>query len=291
MKNIKKLEKNQIDRKDIKSNILNNIVITFHYKGLNNLEKDILKIVDGVKEKFDSYELITLEHTDIDLSELINRNTKLSLKDIGESICYIFRGEDDNESLTISNFFIQYNIKCHKYKKFSYYSNNFNTVIKNLEKVTQFYKPIKLSHRKVNMCIIKDITKLYDYFEKDYYNNPYLNQLINNKCTNKNELLAWDSSSKFLCGSIDFNFINSIGFGYVEEDKNLVTRVVADIQGEIEEDELIKFKNNKEYISVLDEINKGIFNIFSDVITLNMLNMMVNLDWKKEEIEGVCSND
>ena len=51
-----KLEKENISRKSIKSNILNTIVITFEYRGLNDLENNITKIIKGIDDRFYSYE-------------------------------------------------------------------------------------------------------------------------------------------------------------------------------------------------------------------------------------------
>ncbi|MGL5752237.1 MAG: TIGR04255 family protein, partial [Paraclostridium sp.] len=221
----------------------------------------------------------------IDTDELLPRNTKSSANDMIKSDCFIITNEDKSEKLIINKFFIQYNIQCDKYKNFSHYRNIFNKVITNLENNTQLYKPLRLSHRKINSCIIKDIAKVYDYFERDYYSNPYLNNtlLLHD---DSDELLSWEGRVEFYRDDFKFNITNRTDFG--EFDESLASRVIADIKGTVDSELLI---NNEEYKNLLNAVNEELFNIFKDVITIYFLNQMINEKWDEDIIEGVNSNE
>ena len=275
------ISKGSIKRSSIKSNILNNIIVTFEYKGLNDLENSITKIIKGIENEFDSYDIIELQDTNIDVSEFSERVNENFYK----SNCFVIKTEDENEELIVNKYFIQYNIGCSRYKRFSYYRDILNTVISNLKEITQFYKPIRLSHRKINSCIVKDVKKLYDYFEDEYYSSPYFNKEI----LNNNELdnfISCESSNKIYKHDFEFELITRAGLGKYKN--NLAIRIIADIKGSVDSELL---NNDIEYKDTLDKINEELFNIFKEVITEKFLNEMIEENWDNMIIEGVNSNE
>lgn len=276
------ISKVSINRSSIKSNILNNIIITFEYRGLNNLENSITKIIKGIENEFDSYDIIELQDTNIDVSEFSDRVNENFYK----SNCFVIRTEDENEELIVNKYFIQYNIRCNKYKRFSHYRNILNTVISNLKEVTQLYKPIRLSHRKINSCIIKDVKKIYDYFEDKYYSSPYFNKEILNNTNNLGNFVSLESSNKIYKENFEFELITRAGLG--EYKNNLAIRVIADIKGSVDSELLSK---DIKYKDILDKINEELFNIFKEVLTEKFLNEMVSKNWDDTIIEGVNSNE
>lgn len=279
-----KSTKESINRSSIKSNILSNIIITFEYKGLNDLESNVTKIIEGVEEEFDYYDVIELQDTNIDISEFLDR----AKENFYKSNCFVIRTKDENEELIVNKYFVQYNIRCDKYKKFSYYRDILNRVISNLKKVTQFYKPIRLSHRKINSCIIKDIKKIYDYFEYEYYSSPYFNKDILKNTDNMDNFISLESSNKFYKDNFEFELITRAGLG--EYNNNLAIRVIADIRGSVGSELLNKEKDIK-YKDMLNQINAELFNAFKEVLTEKFLNEMITKNWDDKIIEGVNSND
>lgn len=275
-----KLEKENISRKSIKSNILNTIVITFEYRGLNDLENNITKIIKGIDDRFYSYEILEFQDTNINTNEFFNKTKN----DIYRSNCFIIKNEEENEILTLNKYFVQYKIHCTKYEKFTDYKNVFNNVILNLKKITSFFKPLTLSHRKINLCILKkDMEKLNDYFEKEYYHIPNLAKYLEKEIDN---FLSWESSNRFYKNNIEFELKNMVDLG--EYEGKLAMRIIADIKGSAEF-EILKYEER--YDDLLDKINEEVFNIFKDIITEKFLNQMINLDWNNDVIEGVGKNE
>lgn len=275
------ISKDSIHRSSIKSNILNSIIITFEYKGLNDLENNITKIIKGIENEFDSYDIMELQDTNIDINEFLDRGNE----NFYRSNCFIIKTEDENEELIVNKYFIQYNISCNKYKKFTHYRDIINTVISNLVEITQFYKPLRLSHRKINSCIVKDVKRLYNYFEEEYFYSPHFNkQILNND--KLEDFISWESSTKVYKDDLEFELISRAGIGEYKD--NLAVRVIADIKGSADSELLI---NESEYTDLLDKINENIFNIFKNVLTTEFLKSMIDESWNKNIVEGVNSNE
>lgn len=284
-----KYDKGIFVRKDFKCNILQKILLKLEYKGVIDLDKSISKISEKIGEYFTTVDEGTLKKMNYDLDSLIKRDFRISSDDVEKSKCYRFFNEETKDMLLINKYFIDFDVNCNKYQRFDYYSGIFADTVMSLKETNKFFRPIKLSHRKINSCILLDINRLYDYFEKSYYYNHTLEKSIS-----KESNIIFDKSEKlnsFKIKDTDINLINFIEKGYIQEnDKEIEAyRIVLDIEGYINDD-ILTYEQKNEYEKRLFRINDNIFNIFKEVLTYSFLEQLKEAKGDYSIIQGVKYN-
>ncbi len=271
-------EKTQIDRKSLKGNILRKIILRFDYKGIVEIKQSIEFLLKKIlSEDFDILNEKYLSELDFDLKdpELIETTVDIPKKELKKIKVYEFISKDKLVNLKISKYFLELRIKCDKYKNFEHYSELFSNVIKILNENNEFLRGLRIGVRKINSVYFTDISKIYDYLEKDYFSNSVLK--LQEDSHNANVIRS-ETIDTFKLNNTQFNMIRYMDSGemYLDNEPKIAYQVVLDIDGYVRnQDDIENIIKDKDIIKHLNAVNEQIFVLFKQTLTKKFLKMLV----------------
>lgn len=265
-----------IKREDFKHNFLANIIIRFDFKGIfeNELEKSVSNLKEMLKEHH--YDYIRKEHAqEIDFKindpEFLGSIPPANVK---KQPVYIFNNEEKGLIFKISPTFAIINNLNKKYISFSEYAPFLIEIINLLQK-TPFFNITRFGIRKINICILKDINKLYDYFNKEHF------YLYDQEGTQ-----TYQQSQTYTKEEYNINLIRNIILGKYDEQPAYQIAIDADIYTSSKE-KIIDIIQNESQINTMNDI---LFEIYTNMLTNKLIKQLSENEFNDNLLVGVKDN-
>lgn len=265
-----------IKREDFKHNFLANTIIRFDFRGIfeNELEKNVSILKKTLKEHY--YDFIKLEQAqEIDFKindpELLN---SIPSTNIRKQPVYVFNNEEKGLIFKISPTFAIINNLNKKYISFSEYAPFLIEIINLLQK-TPFFNITRFGIRKINICILKDINKLYDYFNKEHF------YLYNQKGTQ-----TYQQSQTFTKEQYNINLIRNIVLGKYDEQPAYQIAIDADIYTFSKE----KITDIIQDESQINKMNDILFEIYTNMLSNKLIEQLSKDKFNDTLLVGVKDN-
>lgn len=276
-------KKKSITREKLKHNFLKEIIIRIDFSGVSDIElesiiPDIKKLLGNKGYNKFNVEFATEMDFQVEDPELIEIEG-IPVKDIRRQQVYVFGNKVAGIQLKISSVFAFVIIRKTKYINFFEYSNTLIDVVKIIKEKIAFFDGIRFGLRKINNCLLTDIEKINDYFEKDFFNLFHIEENSETKIFNAKDCLAYEEyninlTRTVLSGEIDgkpaYQVVLDSDIYLIDNEK------IADI---ISSDEQMKIMNDM------------LFEIYKSVITEKLLDKLQKDIFEDDFILGVDSNE
>lgn len=278
--------KSNINREDIKYNFLKNIIIRFDFQGMDERELDSVISEVGVylKKEENGYISKNIEISkemdfDIDDPEQIEREGLLA-KSVREQNVYVFQNRDPQVTLKISTTFALISIDKTKYVNCLQYCETLTFIMKIIMKKIPYFSCARFGLRKINQCILLDISKLNDYFEKSHYQIYVLGN--EHHC----KIKVAERTDHLFIDDYNLNLTREILQGELYGEEAYRINLDADLY-------LLGDKEVKEVIQnniCIKRMNEILFNIYKDTITESFLQQLIDGSFDSDLIKGVMKN-
>lgn len=285
--------KNNIDRNDLKNNILQRIIFRVDYKGIveidTNTIKKIAKILPNIDEKKNDWQLEETYTREIDFElndpEVIETKLVIPVKELNKLKSFKYSSQFYSTEISINKYFTAITIGTNAYRKFDFYNDLFSKVVHRIRQDNDFMRIIRIGLRKINAILINQLNSINNFFEEFSFKNISSKISLENVHFSRNESI--DNFSKEY---YNFNLIRVINeVLYNDED---VYQTVLDIDGYIKYDSILADIDSGDKLSKeLNIINEFIFKIFKDNLQENFLNDLINASPNVNIIRGVNRND
>lgn len=293
-------EKEQINQKDLNSNILEHVVLRVDFLRIIDIKdfvKSIQNYLSDLKFVLEEGIFTEVELSINDSEPLITNDIFYSKKNDNRNV-YKFSKENELITLTLNKNFIIFEINEFKNYNSEEYIKIFSDIV---EKLIKYYADIninivRLGFRKINGFVCKNRTNLYKCVEKKYYNNFPITIINKKNNTNNIKEVKSETVDNFIMDDISFNLFRAIITGeYLltmkrTEKKISAYKVILDIEGYIRDEQLNMIRATDNNIkNTIDKINEIIFFIFKEVLNHKFLNGLMVEDTNMV-LEGVNLN-
>lgn len=275
--------KNELKREDLKNNFLKNIVVRFDYIGISEMELE--ELVSFVKPIFAKagYNILREEYLtamDFQLQDPEYIETEgLPAKEIRKKKAYVYINEPKGIQCKLSTNFACVEIQNQKYVAFMEYSNTLIEVIRCFREKIEFLNCIRFGIRKVNQCIIRDISSLNQYFSKHIF------QIYGSESGRMPKL--YESKDCFTEGNYNINLVRTVVSGEYKNQKAYQVVLDSDIyvMDSASIDELFE---KQEKIVVM---NERLFELYKESLTEQFLDGLGQEEYTDTNIIGVEKNE
>ena len=165
------IEKDKINRMDLKQNMMKHILFKVDYQGVVSIEVLMTKLNEYIQTKFSNYETKFLNGLEIQVNSIQELSETLSLpvKEITKQPLHVFTGNkfgSDQLTLTISKYFTELNIQCKDYKTIDEYLIFFQELFFKLKEFEHFISEKRFGLRKIGFGLFNERDEIFDQFEK-----------------------------------------------------------------------------------------------------------------------------
>lgn len=264
------------NRTDLKHNFLDNIIIRFDFNGIfeNELEKCVSTLKKTLKKN--KYNFAHEEYAkEVDFKINDPDIELISPTNIRQQKVYVFHNVEDGLTFKISRSFAIINSSNKKYMSFSDYAPPLIEIINILKTIT-YFNITRFGIRKINICILKDITKLYNYFKKEHF---YL--------YDKEKTQIYEQRQTYIQNQYNINLIRNIVLGKYDENSAYQIAIDADIYT-LSSEQIDELLNNH---SKINEMNNILFEIYISMLTKKFIKQLTRDIFVDNNLIGVVKNN
>jgi len=270
------MRKNQIKRKQLKKNMMKNIIFKIDYQGVIDTE-DIIKLFnENFKSLFQNFQTTFHNKVDFDLNNIDDISDTLSIpvKEIQKQEIYRFTNNTfgkDQLILDISKYFTALTVNCQDYEGIDKYLNFFSKYIDFLYENSDFLKIKRIGLRKIGGKIYFKQNDIYNDFEQKYFNFDFTDTTYNSIRNRYIDVLQFDEKSPII------NYVRSFETGIYQDnetkEKSNAFQVLLDLDGYYSEEilDIIGFKKGMAQKVLEITNNEHLFNIFKMSVTEEFL--------------------
>jgi uncharacterized protein (TIGR04255 family) len=289
--------KDKIDRRDFKYNFLKKVIIRIDYNGILDLDMDytVRNIKDELYDQgFKIFQEGFINQVDFEIKdpELIETQMMIPINELKKAKSYNFSSEDMSQSIQITKYFAILNIDFGKYITFETYGKLFSIIVKHLKDSNKFLKILRIGLRKINNCILLDISKLNEYFEERYFENiiqPFIGENYELNLVNSQR------SDSFHITDNDVNLIRFLSQGILDIDgsEKEAYQLVLDIDVYIRDEQHIAIvtDNEKVLYDKLIEMNTLLFFVYTQMLKEQFIQKLQSETFSDNIVLGVEKND
>ena len=282
--NIKKSDKNNIQRGDLKHSFIKQIILTFEFNGLN--KKEVLEAEEEVRNQL--YDLGYTKYENLRYDEYEEENDELKLG-VGEKALCRYLMPNSRTEILFSEDFVTIVDSIDRYKKIEGYFDALILIIDALRGASRFFIPKKLGIRKKNVCYLKKIEDLKEYFnvkifpEYEYKTLFGIDKFV---CESKRDL--WGKEDL----QIDYERWVVAGEIVHEKENKDVFQVILDFDIYINDEEKIKeyIRSKEECKKFLVRMNNVLYDLYVKSLNNDFLIDMTKDKFKENKIIGVTKN-
>lgn len=273
--------KNDIERADLKRNMMKKILFRLDYQGVLNSSQIISQFNKSFNGKFKGFETTFQNKVDFLMNNIEEMSETLSIpiKEIEKQEIYRYTDNDfgtDKLTLDISKYFTTLTVDCKNYNGIDEYLNFFSHFTDFLFDINEFLVIKRIGLRKIGGKIFRNIADIYNVFEQKYFNFDFQDTDFNSIRNRYIDVLQHNENSPLI------NYVRSFESGrYYEESTNSeydAYQVLLDIDSYFSESILknIRFKKG-EIMNVLQNTNNDhLFKLFKMSVTEEFLNTHCN---------------
>lgn len=267
--------KKDIKRNDFKYNFLKKIIIRIDYTGILELEleqtiMELKRFLHGAG--FVNFKESYINEVEFDLKdpEQIETQLALPISELRKNKAFNFATKDMSQTLKVTKFFTTLSIESDRYVSFETFGNIFSKVIEIINNNNEFIRILRLGLRKINNCILLDISKLNEYFEEKYFDN-----IANGLDADEIEInmLRSEKTDSFYVDDKNVNLTRFLLLGLLDRDgeEKDAYQVILDID---------VYENDEE---LLERITKDYKNVYNKLTSINDLSFKLYIQMLKDE--------
>lgn len=272
------LEKNEITRKHLKSNIMKQIIMRVDYQGVLDNSKLAEVFSNQMKGRFEKREITFHNRIDIDTTRLneISETLSVPVREIEKQeitrFSYATFGPDEL-TLDVGKYYTCLTIDCRQYSSIDPYLTFFVEMIGFFYQVEDYLDIKRIGLRKIGGKIFNSIQEINADFELRFFNFSLLNEgFSTNSCAYKDEIQESQDGP-------NVNFIRILEKGYLRENnaEKEAYQVILDLDGYYNEESLnqLGLREGKSDLAsnLLRKTNdESLFRIFKMSVTKEFLN-------------------
>ncbi|AZB09309.1 hypothetical protein EG344_10990 [Chryseobacterium sp. G0162] len=269
------MNKDQIQREDLKKNMMKNIIFRVYYQGILDSEDIIRGFYERFKEYFKSFETTFYNRLELDFNNIDDLIDTLLIPRTEIQSQEIFRFTEntfgtDKLTFDINKYFSSLTIECTDYINIDPYLNFFTNYLEFLYSENEFLKIKKIALRKLGGNIYFDIKSIYDDFEPNLFKSGFKDHGYHSIQNRYEDTLQSGSDEPII------NIIRSFEYGAYKNEKSEdipAFQILLDLEGYYPEYILNKINFDKTQVeTILKNINHNhLFNIFKLSVTENYL--------------------
>lgn len=271
------VEKNNIKRTDLKSDFLKQMIIRIDYDYL--FKEDIESIVKNCYDylidndyKMNSKTLAEF-NINVDIENLTSEdNGGINMKDNNKEVFSSFVKKENNIVIDITKNFTTMTVNYNNFVRFNQLIEDFSKITGEIKKVRKGIEIKRVGIRKFNFYILKDISKINEYFEQNLFD-------FNKMVEDKNDFIVKQTIESFKFENYKVNELGNITKGILtneNKEKSKVYQVVLDI--DVYDDEI---ENNDIH---LEKMNEVLFNVYKSALNINFLEKLKKENYEDEVI-------
>lgn len=274
--------KSDIDRRFFKNNFLKKIIVRFDFTGVleQEIEEQMTKLQPIFKGK--GYDVFKNEYsTEMDFQvedpELIEAQG-LPVREIRKQKAYVYENRDKGIEIKLSAWYAYVSVESKNYISFSEYSNDLMDAVHILKDNLKFINFTRFGIRKINQCIIKDLSRLNCYFEKEYY-QVFAKE---HNCLSK----LYQTKDCYKDNDYNINLVRTIVTGEYEDEPAYQVILDTDV-----------YINGKKIEEMLDEeknitmMNEKLFELYKESITEKFIAELGKENFEDKNVIGVTKNE
>ncbi len=272
-------KKEEITRKDLKKDFLKQSIIRIDYDYMFDeyIEETMKKIDDFLGDKGYTIKNNFMSKfglkVDIDkLNDDVNTNIMdtINVESDKREKFFSFVNENKNIRIDITREYSAITVEYVEHIHFDEIYDIFNEIVKELRNARRNLQIKRLGLRKINIFMMKDISKINNFFEENTFN-------YSDKNLSSYQFIGKNSLVNYKCGDYLVNQIANIAQGYLQTDDSsqLLYQLVLDF------DIYIENLTNQE---ILKDMNDKLFEIYKNSLTESFLNELLIENFNNEEI-------
>lgn len=291
MESVDMQERSEIKRNELRLNTLDTVIIRADFLRIVDIKEFISRIqpILAKQQFFLQEEVLSEVGISINDPDPLATNEIIVQKSVNRETVYKFKNHEHSTEISISRFFVLFDIKIHRNYDLDENIKRFDFILNELAKKYEYISFIRLGLRKINNVICSGIEDIYECFERRFYplfceslysQGAYIEGIVSNTIENFN----WEE--------VAFNVRRLISEGIAEKDNEQIKafQVLLDIDGyirdnQIPNDFIVKLPQ------VITEINKKIFMIYKEHLTLGFLDNLIKGEATESILWGVNNND
>ncbi|PKL80296.1 MAG: hypothetical protein CVV25_04655 [Ignavibacteriae bacterium HGW-Ignavibacteriae-4] len=266
------MSKDLIRRKQLKKNMMKNVIFRIDYQGIINSEDIIKSFKDNFKDKFKIFQTTFHSKIDFDINNIedISDTLSIPIKEIQKQEIYRFTDNtfgNDELTLDISKYFTVLTVNCQEYEGIDEYLDFFSSFIDFLFENSEYLQIKRIGLRKIGGEIYFDEKEIYRDFEQKYFNFNFIDTPYNSFRSRHIDVLKLDDKSPII------NYVRSFEAGnYHDNETNIYKsafQVLLDIDAYYSDFilEKIKFKKGMAKQVLTSTNNEHLFKIFKMSVT------------------------
>lgn len=275
------MNKDEIQREQLKDNIMKNIVFRLDYQGMidsTDFVKLFLKEFNGY---FKLYSKNTHNKVDIQLNDIedISNTLSIPVSEIIKQDIHVFKDNQfgaDKVTLNISVYNTILNIECTNYKNINDYLDFIKKYITFLFDSESYLTLKRFGLRKIGSNIYENFDSIHEDFEKEYFTfkETYFNDF--SLFRNRIEEVLYNEETK-----LKVNFIRNLDTGNVFNsetgESTKAFQISLDLDAYLDEDALISNDYKNELPKLITYINNDVlFKLFKNSMTKEFLDKNLN---------------
>jgi uncharacterized protein (TIGR04255 family) len=278
------IKKTKIDlkRPDLKNNFLKQIIIRFDYTGVTEVELEAyIGDIKLLLKKYGYDRMVPEMTTEMDFQVEDPETVEefgLAVSDIRRMKVYVFTNKDSGIKLKISQLFAFISIEKAKYKDFFEYSKALIDVVALTNEKIPLFTGERFGLRKINICCIKDMGVINNYFEPILYTVYSYGDDSRTKLFNAKNCIA--------VNDYNINLTRNVLAG--EYDGLPVYQVVLDSDIYLRGDKVMEVIQD---IYKVKEMNDILFDLYKSAITEGFLSSLQDEEFIDDNIMGVEKNE
>lgn len=279
-------------RSELKHNFLKQIIFRMDYEGI--MEADVEKCVIQLRNIFFDANLKRMENRtenqmDVQLKMDLNISDedRISIASTNQSLVYRFISEN-NEVIELSKTFFTLTVDIENaYESFDKYIELLTKTIDIIKNSSPYFRMIRIGLRKINICFVKHLDCVEQYFTKAAFNIQNIIDQFNDYSCRASNMVTVLSRDGF-----EINYIRNLQEGIFQQedgDQERIYQVVLDID--------VFMDNSKNIMNVLSSKEKT-YKVLVDQNRLEFITFIKSLNEKfieelkadefvSNEIEGV----
>ena len=277
------------DRKALKHNFVDRITVRIDYKNILEI-KDMFSEIQShmVKIGFKDFQEgfineATINLNDPDFKKSIEEERSIPFSKLRKSISYKFYDEFNNY-FEITNAFLILRIFPKNYKEFDSYIDDVLNTMKILKNKVENLKILRAGIRKINKLFMKNITKLYDYYEVfNVDNHKHYERVLD-----FDSIYGSHSINYYMIDDNRLNYIQNLALGE-DNKKNKLFRLITDYDGYIRStDKELKIDLlKKDFIN----LNTLLFYFYKNTLNSDFFERLKNDKFEDNNLKGVKKNE
>lgn len=285
------------ERQDLKNNFLKKVIIRIDYTGILDLDleetvKELKDILFNAGFKVFQQGYINEVNFEIRDPEKIETQLSIPINELKKNKNYIFINNDLHQSIQITKFFAFIDVNFGKYINFENYAKVFSQLVRVIKEKNKFIRILRIGLRKINNCILFDISKLGQYFNEKYFSNvPYdlVYKESNINLTNSQKL------DTFTIKDMNVNLVRYIVQGMLQKESRQETgyQVVLDIDVYLRDETCFEniLDSQENLYDKLVSMNTLLFFLYLQMLKENFIQNLKSTDFNDKDILGVVNND